>query len=263
MNIQEFTTKKQSREKIIWVTAYDFTQATLADKSEVDCVLVGDSVAMVAHGFSSTTFATMDMMVMHTQAVSRGIRQKVIVSDLPFLSYSGSIDAGLNHVKRLMDSGAQAVKLEGASPEHIMFIERLSMSGVPVVGHIGLQPQSVHALGGFKVQGRSDTDRKRLILEALALERAGCVAVVLECIPACLAKEITEQLAIATIGIGAGPDTDGQVLVWQDLFGMNLSFKPKFLKHFARLETQMVQTLNDYCLDVKDGTFPDKIKHSY
>ena len=263
MTTLKFKEKKLAKEKITWVTAYDASQAALVDKSDIDSVLVGDSVAMVVHGFDSTTYATMEMMVMHTQAVSRRLRQKSIIADLPFLSYSGSLDVALANVKRLMDSGAHAVKLEGASLSNLNLIKALSDAGVPVIGHIGLQPQSVHALGGFKVQGRNEEDAKRLLKEAKSLEEAGASALVLECMPSTLAKTITHELSIATIGIGAGPDTDGQVLVWHDLLGVNLGFKPKFLKHYAQLESDVTTALNAYCHEVKHGEYPLESQHTY
>lgn len=254
--------KKQRNEPIVMVTCYDATSARLVEKSDADCILVGDSVAMVMHGFESTTHATMAMMETHTQAVARKAHAKLIVSDLPFLSYRGSLTETMDNVRRLIQAGAQAVKLEGAKG-NLETISHIVGSGVPVVGHLGLTPQSINALGGFKVQGRDEKQAQAIIDDAKALEKAGVSMLVLECVPSVLAKEITEMLSIPTIGIGAGNAVDGQVLVWQDMLGMDLSFAPKFLKHFATLEHDIVKALNQYAEEVKARAYPENEAHGY
>lgn len=255
MNILDFQKKKQANEKITMVTCYDYTSAKLLADSELECLLVGDSLAMTMHGFNDTLSATLEMMVLHTAAVVRGAGQQFIVSDLPFLSYRKSLPDTMHAVQMLMQAGAHAVKLEGASG-NLETIRHLVESGVPVMGHLGLTPQYVHALGGYRVQGRDELAAEKLIQDAKALEAAGCFALVLECIPSALAKKVTELLSIPTIGIGAGTDTDGQVLVYQDLLGMNQSFKPKFVKVFLDGCHAVKSAINQYCRDVKTREFP-------
>lgn len=261
MNIFDFNRMKASGEKITMVTCYDYTSALLVNKTGIDCILVGDSLSMVMHGHPTTVQATMDMMTMHTAAVARGAKDKFIIGDLPFLSYRKSLTENVNAVQALMQAGAHAVKLEGASG-NTGFIQHLADSGVPVMGHIGLTPQFVHLLGGYHVQGKSDESARRLIEEALALQEAGCFALVLECVPTELATKITKELKIATIGIGAGPHTDGQVLVFQDLLGLNTEFKPKFVKKFLNGAELVTGALDDYHQAVKKGAFPDA-EHSF
>lgn len=261
MNIFDFNRMKATGEKITMVTCYDYTSALLVNKTGIDCILVGDSLSMVMHGHPTTVQATTEMMTMHTAAVARGAKDKFIIGDLPFLAYRKSLTENINAVQSIMQAGAHAVKLEGASG-NTGFIQHLADSGVPVMGHIGLTPQFVHLLGGYHVQGKSDESAKRLIEEALALQEAGCFALVLECVPTELAAKISKELKIATIGIGAGPHTDGQVLVFQDLLGLNTEFKPKFVKKFLNGADLVTGALDDYNEAVKKGAFPDA-EHSF
>ncbi len=262
MNILDFKRKKQQHQKITMLTCYDYPSARLIAESNVDCVLVGDSVAMVVHGHPTTIKATMEMMVMHTEAVSRGIGRQFIISDLPFLSYRAGLQTTVTHVTRLMQAGAHGIKLEGADDEALLTIRHLVNAGVPVMGHIGLTPQSVHQLGGFKVQGKKESEARRLINEAKALEEAGCFAIVLECIPQTLAQAITEILTIPTIGIGASMATDGQVLVWHDLLGLQTDYLPKFVKQYLPGKEVMLNAINHYVQQVQEAHFPAE-EHTY
>lgn len=255
MNILDFQAKKQRGEKITFVTCYDYTSALLTSKTSVDAILVGDSLAMTMHGFATTVQATNDMMALHTAAVARGAPKKFIVGDLPFLSYRKSLADNIDAVRLLMQAGAHAVKLEGTSG-NTELIRHLVESGVPVMGHIGLTPQSVHQLGGFRVQGKTEAAAERLMQEAMALQEAGCFSIVLECVPAKLAAEISARLAIPTIGIGAGAGTDGQILVWQDMLGLNTGFQPKFVRQFANGADVFTKALEGYTDAVRKGEFP-------
>lgn len=255
MTILVFQRKKQAQEKISMVTCYDYTSAKLLAQTSVDCLLVGDSVAMTMHGFTTTLSATMEMMCMHTAAVSRGAGKKFIVSDLPFLSYRKSLSDSMAAIQLLMQQGASAVKLEGADG-NLELIRHVVESGVPVMGHLGLTPQAVHQLGGYKVQGVTQAAAEKLKRDALALQQAGCFSLVLECVPAQLAADITQSLTIPTIGIGAGAQTDGQVLVWQDLLGMNIDFKPKFVKSFLNGFEHIRDAIENYVRDTHSGEFP-------
>jgi 3-methyl-2-oxobutanoate hydroxymethyltransferase len=256
MNIFDFAKKKAAGEKITMITCYDYTSAVILNRTSTDCLLVGDSLAMTMHGHPTTVQATVDIMALHTAAVARGAKDKFIVADLPFGSYRKSLSDNMAAVEAVMQAGAHAVKLEGASG-NLGFIRHLVDSGVPVMGHIGLTPQSVHALGGYHVQGKTDESSSRLMEEAEELQRAGCFAVVLECVPSDLAEKITKKLKIATIGIGAGPQTDGQVLVFQDLLGLNTAFKPKFVKQFLNGATLFGDAIEQYNKAVRKGEFPD------
>ncbi len=262
MKIHDFQKKKLNNEKITMVTCYDHWSARIIDQSDVDCVLVGDSLAMVMHGYSTTVPATIDMMAFHTEAVSRGITEKFIIGDLPFLSYRKNQLQSMEAVQRLMQAGAQAVKLEGVDG-NIALIKHVVESGVPVMGHLGMTPQSIHQLGGFKVQGKGEARAKDLLQQARMLEDAGCFSLVLECIPSQLAKTITENLKIPTIGIGAGPYTSGQVLVLQDMLGMQKDFHPKFLKTYLNGFGMIKDALNAYHRDVQQATYPDLVEHCY
>lgn len=257
MNMLQFAEKKQQREKITLVTCYDYTSALLLAKTTIDCLLVGDSLAMTMHGFKDTLSATLEMMCMHTAAVARGAGDKFIVSDLPFMSYRKSLNKSVAAAEALMRAGAHAVKLEGALG-NLTLIRHLTESGIPVMGHLGLTPQFIHLLGGYKVQGKTDAAAERLKKDALLLEEAGCFAVVLECVPSKLAATITQSLMIPTIGIGAGSATDGQVLVIQDLLGLNATFKPKFVKVFMDGYQQIKQSIEKYVTEVKTGEFPQR-----
>ncbi len=262
MTIHDFHGRKVNGLKLSMVTCYDYCSASILNESQVDCILVGDSGSMVMHGCPTTLGATVDMIVQHTLAVAKGAPDKFIVGDLPFCSYRKSRARTIEAVERIMRAGAQAVKLEGAAG-NLKTVRHIVESGVPVMGHIGLTPQSVHGLGGFKVQGRVPEVATRLMREAHELAEAGCFALVLECVPADLAQEITVSLSIPTIGIGAGPHTTGQVLVWHDLLGMSQSFKPKFLKTFLNGFELVRDALNAFDGEVKQTTYPDLKEHCY
>lgn len=261
MNVLDFQRKKKNHEKISMLTCYDYTSARIMANTSVDCLLVGDSVAMTMHGYKDTIQATIEMMCMHTSAVARGAPDKFIVSDLPFLSYRKSLRQSVLATEQLVKAGAKAVKLEGALGNE-KFIRHITESGVPVMGHLGLTPQLIHTLGGHKIQGKTLESREQLKKDALRLQDAGCFALVLECVPKEIAVEITQSLTIPTIGIGAGPGTDGQVLVYQDLLGMNIDFKPKFVKNFMNGFQHIVESIESYVHDLQTGGFPQN-EHSY
>ena len=248
--------RKQNQQKITMLTAYDYTTAKLMDDSGVDCLLVGDSLGMVMLGYESTVSVTMEDMIHHSKAVAKGAKNALVVTDLPFMSYHASVYDAVHNAGRLIQEGnAQVVKLEGgrAFCEHIKMITQAS---IPVIAHIGLMPQSVLALGGYKVQGRDYQAAKDIILDALAVEQAGAAAILLECVPADLAKFITELVSIPTIGIGAGHGCDGQVLVYQDMLSMYDGVSSKFVKSFAPIGDQMKQAFADYCQEVKQQQYP-------
>lgn len=248
--------QKLDGDKITMLTAYDYSTAKLVDECGVNTILVGDSLGMVMLGYEDTLSVTMEDMIHHTAAVTRGAKNALVVGDMPFMSYQTSVYDAVVNAGRLMKEGrCQAVKLEGGAavcPQ----IKAITEASIPVVAHIGLTPQSVNAFGGFKVQGKSEADARRLIEEAKAVEEAGAFAIVLECIPAKLAKLITESVSIPTIGIGAGADCDGQVLVYQDMLALFSDFKPKFVKHFANAGEVMKQGFTEYIKEVKESTFP-------
>jgi len=262
MNIHDFQKKKINNEKITLVTCYDYWSAKIIDQSDIDCVLVGDSLANVMYGYSTTVPATVDLMALHTEAVSRGITKKFIIGDLPFLSYRKSLSESMDAVYRLMQAGAHAVKLEGADG-NIATVKHIVESGVPVMGHLGLTPQSVHQLGGFKVQGRQEKAAQNVLQQARMLQDAGCFSLVLECIPSKLAQRITDSLVIPTIGIGAGPHTSGQVLVLQDMLGMSETYKMKFLKTYLNGYDLVKNALNEYHREVQTQVYPDEVEHCY
>jgi 3-methyl-2-oxobutanoate hydroxymethyltransferase len=255
MNIHSFAQKKVDRNKISMVTCYDHWSAKILNETDVDCILVGDSLAVVMHGFDSTVHATTEMMELHVAAVRRGAPDKFIVADMPFLSCSKGLNVAMDTVQRLMQAGANAVKIEGDTHQ-VALIQHIVEAGVPVMGHLGLTPQSIHNLGGHKVQAKGEEDANNLINGAKKLEEAGCFAVVLECIPTKLGYCVAARLRIPTIGIGAGPHTDGQVLVLQDLLGVNPDFMPKFLRHYADNHTIIKQAVNHFHDDVVNQTFP-------
>jgi 3-methyl-2-oxobutanoate hydroxymethyltransferase len=261
MNIHDFAAKKQRAEKISMVTCYDFTFAKILNESLIDCLLVGDSAAMVMHGQTSTLNIDVAMMAAHVAAVAKGAPKKFLVGDLPFLSYRKDLSSNMESIGTVMKAGASAVKLEGAKG-NLELIRHAVDSGVPVMGHLGLTPQSVHQLGGFKVQGKEQKEHDQILEDSIALEEAGCFALVLECIPASLAQKISKSLSIPTIGIGAGMETDGQVLVLQDMLGMNSSFKPKFLKTYAQGFEIFTAAFNQYHDEVLNKKFPTE-KESY
>ena len=255
MNILQLAERKLRQDRIVMVTCYDYTSARIVEQSDIDMILVGDSAAMVMHGHGTTLPIDVDMMAAHVAAVRKGAPGKFIVGDLPFLSFRKSLAQTMDAVGKLMQAGAEAVKLEGIDGNEET-IRHIVQSGVPVMGHIGLTPQSVNQLGGFHVQGGSAHERTRLKAEALACQKAGCFALVLECVPESLAAEITASLAISTIGIGAGARTDGQVLVMQDLLGLNQDFRPKFVRRYLDGSQQWLDAFNRYASDVRDGSFP-------
>src|SRR6201988_1762340 len=255
MNVLDFQKMKDEGRKISMVTCYDYSSARAVAESSIDCILVGDSLAMTMHGFSNTLSATTPMMAMHTAAVFRGAPSKFIVADLPFLSYRKGLKEAMDSVHELMSAGAHAVKLEGVRG-HAEIVRHIVDSGVPVMGHLGLTPQSLHVLGGMKVQARTNAAVKILTSAARELEDAGCFAVVLECVTAQGARKVTDLLKFPTIGIGAGPGVSGQVLVYQDMIGLNPGFKPKFLRTYANAFDVIQAALNAYDHDVKSGSFP-------
>ncbi|WP_075720776.1 3-methyl-2-oxobutanoate hydroxymethyltransferase [Roseburia sp. 499] len=247
---------KENGEKVTMLTAYDYSMAKLIDEAGINMILVGDSLGMVMLGYEDTLSVTMEDMIHHTAAVARGAKNALIVADMPFMSYQTSVYDAVVNAGRLMKEGrAQAVKLEGGREvtEHIRAITNAS---IPVVAHLGLTPQSLNAFGGFKVQGKSEAAAKKLLEDAIAVEEAGAVAVVLECVPAKLAELISKRLTIPTIGIGAGAGCDGQVLVYQDMLAMFSDFKPKFVKHFAQIGEAMKAAFAAYSEEVKSGVFP-------
>lgn len=260
-SILEFQTKKQQKQKISMITCYDYSFARLVASSNIDCILVGDSLAMTMLGKKTTLDVSTEVMALFTQAVVAGAGEKFVVGDLPFMSYRKGITANMTAIEKVMKAGAHAVKLEGAIG-NLKMIRHSVDSGAPVMGHIGLTPQSVNQLGGFKVQGRDEAARQKLKEQALRLQDAGCFSLVLEAVPASLATEITESLEIPTIGIGAGKETDGQVLVLQDMLGMNQDFKPKFVKKYFEGADLLIKSFNQYHQEVSAGTFPTE-KESY
>ncbi|MFS4458657.1 3-methyl-2-oxobutanoate hydroxymethyltransferase [Bdellovibrio sp. HCB2-146] len=260
-SILDFQEKKNLKKKISMVTCYDYSFARLLASSEVDCMLVGDSLAMTMLGKSTTLDVSSDLMAVFTEAVVRGAGGKFVIADLPFMSYRKGLTANMTSIEKVMKAGAQAVKLEGAAG-NLKLIRHTVDSGVPVMGHLGLTPQSVNQLGGFKVQGRDEAAQRKIKEQALKLQEAGCFSIVLEAVPSSLAAEITASLDIPTIGIGAGIDCDGQVLVLQDMLGMNQDFKPKFVKKYFEGADLMIKAFNNYHNEVENGKFPTE-KESY
>jgi 3-methyl-2-oxobutanoate hydroxymethyltransferase len=247
---------KQAGERITMLTAYDATFARLLDKAEIDVLLVGDSLGMVAQGQKTTLQVTMDQMVYHCANVARGVSRAHLVGDMPFGSYQAGSDQAVRNAVRIVSEGSmEAVKLEGGA-EYAEVIDRITRAGIPVMGHIGLTPQSVHKLGGYVVQGRGEDKARKLVEDAKALEEAGCYSLVLELIPAALAAEITASVRIPTIGIGAGAACDGQVLVCYDMLGMDESFQPRFVKRFAELGKTIASAAAQYREEVRSGIFP-------
>lgn len=257
-----FKDSKKNGEKLTMLTAYDYTTAKLLDESGVDSILVGDSLGMVVLGYDDTLSVTMEDMIHHSAAVARGAKNALVITDMPFMSYQTSVyDAVVNAGRLVKEGKAQAVKLEGGIEfcEHIKAIVKAS---IPVCAHIGLTPQSINAFGGFKVQGKGKEEAQRLLDEARAVEEAGAFAVVLECVPAKLAKKISESISIPTIGIGAGAGCDGQVLVYQDMLAMYSDFKPKFVKQYAQVGNVMKDAFRQYIAEIKSGAFPSE-EHTF
>jgi 3-methyl-2-oxobutanoate hydroxymethyltransferase len=256
MNIHDFIRYKQCNQKISMITCYDYGFAKIIENTPIDIILVGDSVAMTVHGYPNTLSATVEMMATHTQAVVRGAPNKFIVGDLPFMSYRKGLKSAMKAVEDIMRAGASAVKLEGCEG-NLSIIKHIVESGVPVMGHIGLMPQSVFSLGGYKVQGKDTDSQQKLLEQALLLQEAGCFAIVLECITEEISQHISEKLTIPTIGIGAGRYVDGQVLVLQDLLGLNSDFKPKFVKNYLNGEQLVQEAINHYHQEVVSEAFPE------
>ncbi|PKN52238.1 MAG: 3-methyl-2-oxobutanoate hydroxymethyltransferase [Deltaproteobacteria bacterium HGW-Deltaproteobacteria-13] len=253
---------KASGEKITMLTAYDYGMASILDESGIDIILVGDSLGNVMLGYDSTLPVTMEDMLHHTKAVSRAVKNAMIVADMPFLSYQVSAETALTNAGRfLKEADAQAVKLEGGR-EFAEIVHKMTYAGIPVMAHLGLTPQSVHQLGGYKVQGKKEDAAEIIMQDAKILEEAGAFAVVLECVPEKLAAEITHALSIPTIGIGAGVHCDGQVLVINDMLGMNDKFIPKFVKKYAGLNLEIKKAVKTYITEVKQGDFP-AVEHSF
>jgi 3-methyl-2-oxobutanoate hydroxymethyltransferase len=262
VTVVDLKKKKESKEPIVMITAYDYPSAQMVDEAGVDIILVGDSLGMVVLGYENTLPVTMEDMLRHTAAVVRGSKRAIVVGDMPFMSYQLSPEQALDNAGRFIkEAGAHAVKLEGGE-EVLEAIKKITDAGIPVMGHIGLTPQSIHRIGGYRVQGRDEETALKLKKDAKLLEEAGCFSIVLEAVPTQLAKEITESLSIPTIGIGAGPYCDGQVLVYHDVLGIFQEFKPKFVKRYANLRDQIVDAVKQYVSEVKEGIFPDE-EHSY
>lgn len=254
--------RKITGTKITMLTAYDYSTALALDEAGVDVILVGDSLGMVVLGYASTLPVTMEEMLHHTKAVSRGTKRAMLIADMPFLSYQISdTEAMLNAGRFLKEAGAQGVKLEGGR-EVAGLMRKMTTAGIPVVGHLGLTPQSVLQFGGYKIQGKEDAAANRILEDAIMIEDAGAFSVVLECVPASLARQVTKALSIPTIGIGAGADCDGQVLVINDMLGIFERFTPKFVKKYCNLNAQIKDSVRQYINEVKSGKFPEE-EHSF
>ncbi|MCQ6332957.1 MULTISPECIES: 3-methyl-2-oxobutanoate hydroxymethyltransferase [Bacillus cereus group] len=258
----DFLKMKEQGEPITMLTAYDYPSAKLAEEAEVDMILVGDSLGMVVLGYDSTVPVTVEDMIHHTKAVRRGAKETFIVTDMPFMSYHVSLQETMVNARRIVqESGAHALKVEGAG-EVISTIQYLTNAGIPVVAHLGLTPQSVGVLGGYKVQGKDAESAKKLIEDAKKCEEAGAIALVLECVPMQLAELISEQLTIPAIGIGAGQKVDGQVLVYHDLISYGVNRVPKFVKQYTSVQEEIVRGISQYVTEVKTRQFPEE-KHSF
>ena len=249
--------------KIGMLTAYDYPSAKLADAAGADVILVGDSLGMVVLGYPDTLQVTVADMLHHTRAAARGVQRALLVGDMPYLSYHVSVEESVRNAGEFIRAGAHAVKIEGGKAQRIKTVEAILDAEIPVMGHIGLTPQSVNALGGFKLQGKNVDDARRLMDEAVALDQAGCFSIVLECVPSELAAFITERISIPTIGIGAGPACDGQVLVLHDLLGIYDGHTPKFVRKYAHLSDDMRVAIEAYLADVREGRFPDVATESF
>jgi 3-methyl-2-oxobutanoate hydroxymethyltransferase len=258
-NIISFFTNQKNKQPISVVTCYDYSFARIIQQSDIDSILVGDSLGMVVQGHNSTLPVTLDEMIYHTKAVRRGAPDKFIIIDLPFLSYQTSLEEGIRSAgKAMKESGADAVKLEGGDGDSLELVYRLVEIGIPVMGHLGLTPQSFQTLGGYRVQGKDEKSANLIHTQSLSLQDAGAFSIVLEMIPEVLGERISQELKIPTIGIGAGRKTDGQVLVIYDLLGMNSDFKPKFLKTYANLGETIQTSLDQYHKEVIENSFPTK-----
>lgn len=263
MTTRDFAGRKRKGEKLVVLTAYDALFGRLVDEAGVDAILVGDSVGTALLGHDTTLPVTLDHMIYHAAAVRRGVKRALIVIDMPFLTYQASIErAILNCGRAIQQSGASAVKVEGGSPEMLDTVHALVRTGMPVMGHLGFTPQSVNTLGGARVQGREAGEADRLIAEAKGLEQAGAFAVVLELVPAAVSARITAAVGIPTIGIGAGAECDGQVLVLPDMLGLNDTFEPKFLKRYAEMAEEVRSAVRSWAAEVRSGVYPDA-DHSF
>jgi len=259
--VEIFRSYKQKKEKITVLTAYDYTFAKIFDKENIDALLVGDSLGMVIKGDKNTLGVTMDEIVYHTKAVAKAANQALVIADMPFLSYQTSIyDAVRNAGRLVQKAGAECVKLEGT--KHLGAIKAIIKAEIPVIGHLGLTPQSILQMGKYKIQAKGNNEIQQLISDAKQLQDIGVVAIVLECIPTEVAKDISKNLQIPTIGIGAGKYCDGQVLVFQDMFNLYIEMKPKFVKTFSDIGSKVSQGVSDYIKEIKAQTFPDDI-HSF
>jgi 3-methyl-2-oxobutanoate hydroxymethyltransferase len=253
---QQLSQWKQQGRRITVLTAYEYAIAQLIDQAGIDIVLVGDSLAMVGLGYDTTLPLTLDEIIHHAKAVRRGVKQALLVVDLPFLTYQESPQQAIHSAGRILkETGAQGVKLEGGYPAMAETVSQLVQVGIPVMGHVGLTPQSVHQFGGYRKQGKTSDQRKRIIAEAIALEQAGAFSVVLEHISSDLAQDITEKLVIPTIGIGAGAGCDGQVLVTSDILGLS-AWQPPFAKTYTNLQQTITQAVQEFCTEVREGKFP-------
>ena len=258
IRVPDFAARKRAGEKIVMLTAYDATMARLLDRAGVDALLVGDSLGTVILGLETTLPVTLDAVVHHTRAVSRGAERAFVIADMPFLTFQVSVAESVRNAGRLLqEGGAAAVKLEGGRPV-IDVVKRLVDVGIPVMGHLGLQPQSVHQAGGYIKQATQPEQVQELMIDALALQDAGAFSLVLEAIPATVAAEVTKALTIPTIGIGAGPDCDGQILVSYDMLGLFDGFVPSFVHHYAKLGDAVVSAAREYASDVRTGRYPHR-----
>lgn len=259
MTIPEFQKAKREGKKLIVVTAYDALFTRIVEQAGIEIILVGDSLGVVVQGKANTLSVTMDEMLYHTKLVAGSAQRALVIADMPFMSYQAGRDEALRNAGRFIQAGAQAVKLEGGAPI-VDRVAAMTQIGIPVMAHLGMTPQSIHQLGGYKVQGKGKDQAKTLMDDAKALAAAGAFALVLEAIPAEVAKAITHQLAIPTIGIGAGPDCNGQVLVLYDLLGLFDEFVPKFVKPYAHLKADALQALRRYKEEVEEGKFPSDLE---
>lgn len=262
ITIQDLLKKKMEQRKITMLTAYDYPFARIVDEAGIDAIIVGDSVGMVVQGLENTLPVTMDEMIYHTKIVSRTVKDAMVIGDLPFMSYQASVEDAVRNAGRfLKEAGASGVKIEGGA-EVAGHIRAMTRSDIPVMAHIGLTPQSIHRMGGYKIQGRTEESAKRLIEEAHIVEDAGAFSLLLEAIPMGLAKRITEEVSIPTIGIGAGPHCDGQVLVLHDIIGLFERFLPKFAKRYVSLRDEVLKAIKIYKEEVEKGIFPSE-EHSF
>ena len=262
VTVPSLLARKSAKKKIVAVTAYDYSFAKILDHTDIDIVLVGDSLGMVSLGYENTLPVTMDEMIAHTRAVRRAIKHPLLVGDMPFMSYQVSVEQAVANAGRFVqEAGAEAIKLEGGA-RMADRVRAIVQTGIPVMGHIGLTPQSVHQFGGYRVQGKTYLDARQIKRDAKELQKSGVFAIVLEGIPCELASEITQEVKVPTIGIGAGADCDGQILVLNDLLGLTTDFIPKFVKRYAELSRLVESAVSDYIGEVRDGQFPGE-EHVY